>query len=70
LNRVRARLRDTTRPISAKFGTCLNRHECTRAFGKRASGKKAKDDSAALEAMRAVKRALDPKGILNPGKFL
>jgi FAD/FMN-containing dehydrogenase len=27
-------------------------------------------DAGALSAMRAIKRALDPSNVLNPGKFL
>ena len=27
-------------------------------------------DDAGLESMRAIKRALDPKNVLNPGKIL
>lgn len=56
-------------------------HDCVREFGgsvsaehgigqlKRAALARYKDP-VALETMRAIKRALDPRGILNPGKVL
>jgi FAD/FMN-containing dehydrogenase len=56
-------------------------HDCVREFGgsisaehgigqlKRATLARYKDP-VALDAMRAIKRALDPHGILNPGKVL
>ena len=56
-------------------------HECVRSFDGSISaehgiGRLKRDllprykDPVALETMRALKRALDPKGILNPGKVL
>ena len=56
-------------------------HECVRRFGGSISaehgiGRLKRDllgryeDPAALATMRAIKHALDPKGILNPGKVL
>ena len=56
-------------------------HDCVRSFGGSISaehgiGRLKREllprykDPVALAAMRAVKRALDPKGIMNPGKLL
>jgi D-lactate dehydrogenase (cytochrome) len=48
-------------------GTCTGEHGVgigKREYLARQAG------APAVEAMRAVKRALDPQGILNPGKVL
>ena len=62
-----ARDRTTVRRALAAGGTCTGEHGV--GMGKREylldqSGE------AAVGTMRAIKRALDPAGILNPGKIL
>jgi D-lactate dehydrogenase (cytochrome) len=65
--------------LQADIGDAV--HECVRAFGGSISaehgiGQLKRDllaryeDPVALAAMREIKRALDPRGILNPGKVL
>jgi D-lactate dehydrogenase (cytochrome) len=48
-------------------GTCTGEHGV--GMGKREYLRE-QAGAPAIEAMRAVKRALDPQGILNPGKVL
>ena len=48
-------------------GTCTGEHGV--GMGKR-EALLAQSGEAAVETMRALKRALDPAGILNPGKVL
>jgi len=57
---VFARVRSLDGSIAAEHGVGLLRRE-------RLAGTK---DPAALEAMKRIKRALDPLGLLNPGKVL
>ena len=51
----------------AMEGTCTGEHGV-------GQGKKylmeAEHGSAAVEAMRAIKRAIDPSGVMNPGKII
>jgi D-lactate dehydrogenase (cytochrome) len=55
------------RHAQAAGGTCTGEHGV--GIGKR-EYLAGQTGAAAVEAMRAVKRALDPQGILNPGKVL
>lgn len=50
----------------AMGGTCSGEH----GIGSGKIGSMAKEHSSAIPAMQAIKRALDPQGIMNPGKVI
>ena len=66
-SRARAFVERVAERALAMGGTCTGEH----GIGE---GKKhllvAEHDAAAIGAMRAIKVALDPKGIMNPGKIV
>jgi D-lactate dehydrogenase (cytochrome) len=64
-----ARVRDLLERLSlraiAMDGTCTGEH----GIGQGKIGYLAREHGAGVDVMRAIKRAIDPQGIMNPGKI-
>lgn len=62
------RIRETVEDVVAELGGSFSAEH---GIGKEKLGTmRRRKDPVALDAMRAIKRALDPRGILNPGKVI